>query len=196
MARASRRGANVRLPELGQLLARGRRAGRRAGGRTTAAPSTDARGAGAPEAARSCPSRRAARRLGLDRVADEPVGRRRRSGSRPAAAACSRRAATLTASPVTSVSPLPVDDLAGVDADPQLELRDGVAQLERCARRAQRVVLVHLRDPEHRHHRVADELLDARAVAFEDRARLSRSSAPSACASPRGRAARRARSSR
>src|SRR5262249_15672248 len=38
--------------------------------------------------------------------------------------------------------------------------------------RAQGVVLVHLRDAEDRHHRVADELLDGSAVALDDRLHL------------------------
>ena len=48
----------------------------------------------------------------------------------------------------------------------------------RRAHRPQRVVLVHDRHAEDRHHRVADELLDRPAVAFDDRVRR-RSSGPS-----------------
>jgi hypothetical protein len=71
------------------------------------------------------------------------------------------------------------EDLAGVDPGPRLdrepprarelrvELLEGLAHLGRGADRAQRVVLVDLRDAEHRHHRVADELLDAAAVALD-----------------------------
>ena len=91
----------------------------------------------------------------------------------PAPAACSSRAATLTASPVTSVSPSPATTAPGVDADPRLEpeLVHDVAELDRRACRAQRVVLARDGDPEHRHHRVADELLDGAAVPLEHRAR-------------------------
>src|SRR5439155_1739897 len=72
-------------------------------------------------------------------------------------------------------------DLAGVHADPVGERRAPARQellvqpLERAlhvprgAARAQRVVLVQARQPEHRHHRVADELLDRPAVALDDR---------------------------
>ena len=73
--------------------------------------------------------------------------------------------------------------LAGVDAHPQLEPRavgafellvqlcEAVAELRRGAHRAQRVVLVHGRDAEDGHHRVADELLDGAAVPLDDRLR-------------------------
>ena len=62
------------------------------------------------------------------------------------------------------------DDLAGHDADPSLqaEIGQGVAHLGRRSNRAQRVVLVHRRHAEYRHHRVADELLDGSAVALDD----------------------------
>ena len=49
---------------------------------------------------------------------------------------------------------------------------DGIAHLDRRPHRAQRVVLVDVRQPEDRHRRVADELLDRAAVALEDRAQL------------------------
>ena len=71
------------------------------------------------------------------------------------------------------------DDLAGVHADPCRE-RDAVLALELLveelerhahvgggAHRSERVVLVHERDPEHCHHRVADELLDGSPMAFD-----------------------------
>ena len=62
------------------------------------------------------------------------------------------------------------DDLARVDADPRLQvvLGDRSAHLRRGANRAERVVLVRSRNAEDRHHRVADELLDGTAVAFDD----------------------------
>ena len=82
-----------------------------------------ARAGGRPGPARSCPSARAARPPLRGRAS-----RTRRSVAAPirispAAAACSSRAATLTASPVASVSPRAGDDLAGVDADAHLRAR-------------------------------------------------------------------------
>ena len=63
------------------------------------------------------------------------------------------------------------DHLPGVDADPGLDLELGqrVAHLGRRPHRPQRVVLVRDRHAEHRHHRVADELLHRPAVALDDR---------------------------
>ncbi len=66
-------------------------------------------------------------------------------------------------------------DLAGVDPDPDLEpdfgltveLRDALLHGDGRAHRAQRVVLVHDRHAEDRHHLVADELLDRPAVALD-----------------------------
>jgi hypothetical protein len=58
------------------------------------------------------------------------------------------------------------DDLAGVDADPNVDLHP-VAQLERRPNGTQRIVLVNDRDAEDRHHRVADELLDRAAVPLD-----------------------------
>ena len=60
-------------------------------------------------------------------------------------------------------------DLAGLDADPSLELElvDAVEDLERCTDGALRVVLVRLRDPERGHDGVACELLDCSAVALD-----------------------------
>ncbi len=61
------------------------------------------------------------------------------------------------------------DDFAGVDADPRLEAEssDGVAKLCRSTKRTERIVLVERRDPEDRHHCVADELLDRAAVPLQ-----------------------------
>ena len=61
--------------------------------------------------------------------------------------------------------------LAGVHADPAAdpELRQRVPHLHRRPARPQRVVLVRRGDPEHRHHRVADELLHRAAVRLDDR---------------------------
>ncbi len=100
----------------------------------------------------------------------------------PPPAAASSRCATTTASPVANACPCagsPAIHLPGVDAgahrDPDavvaLELvvqpDELVAQLDRRTDRAQRVVLVHERNPERGHHGVADELLDRAAVAIE-----------------------------
>ncbi len=71
------------------------------------------------------------------------------------------------------------DDLAAVDADadPQrrpalrrerlVQVRERPPHLEGGPHRPQRVVLVHLRDAEDRHHGVADELLDGAAVMLD-----------------------------
>ena len=68
---------------------------------------------------------------------------------------------------------LPRHDRARVDADPRLETQavHHLAQLDRRSRCAQRIVLRRDRDPEHRHDRVADELLDGAAVPLQDHAR-------------------------
>ena len=65
----------------------------------------------------------------------------------------------------------PGHHLAGVHADPaaDAQLRQRVAHLHRRPARPQRVVLVRRGDPEHRHHRVADELLHRPAVRLDDR---------------------------
>ena len=71
------------------------------------------------------------------------------------------------------------DDLARVHADPRgerdpvvalellVEVDESVAHLHRRPDPPERVVLMHLRDPEDRHHRVPDELLHRAAVAFD-----------------------------
>ena len=63
------------------------------------------------------------------------------------------------------------DHLAAADADPPLdaELGQGQLHLRRRLQRAHGIVLVHGRQPEDRHHGVADELLDDAAVALDDR---------------------------
>ena len=65
----------------------------------------------------------------------------------------------------------PGHHLAGLDADPpsQPELGQRVPHLDRRPHRAQRVVLVQHRHAEHRHHRIADELLHGAAVPLDDR---------------------------
>ena len=75
-------------------------------------------------------------------------------------------------------------DLARVHADPRrkgdalvsfellVEPAENLAHLGGRAGRAKGIVLVHTRDPEHRHDGVADELLDGSAVAFDRRLHL------------------------
>ena len=91
----------------------------------------------------------------------------------PAAAPCSSRLATITGSPATSPRlcvGVAGEHLAGVDPDPRLqaELGQRVLHLLRCPHGSERVVLVHGGDAEHRHHLVADELLDRPAVPLDD----------------------------
>jgi hypothetical protein len=81
------------------------------------------------------------------------------------------------------------DDLARVDADAGFECDAVVAlklfvqdvepraHLRRGVQSASGVVLVQGRDAEHRHHCIADELLDRAAVALEDGLLSRRSSA-------------------
>jgi hypothetical protein len=66
-------------------------------------------------------------------------------------------------------------DLSRVEADPHLESEpgDGAQDLVGRAYRPQRVVLVRLRDAEHRHRGVPDELLDRAAVTLEQHPELS-----------------------
>jgi len=59
-------------------------------------------------------------------------------------------------------------DLAGVDADPDVDL-DRVTELGGRSHGAERVVLVHDGHSEHGHHRVADELLHGSPVTFDRR---------------------------
>ena len=99
----------------------------------------------------------------------------------PSPAACSNRAAVLTASPVTSVSPVPapvttspvlmpmrIDNRAGAQAG--VRSLDRVEELRGRADGPQRIVLVGGRHAEDGHHRVPDELLNSSAVELEDRA--------------------------
>ena len=110
----------------------------------------------------------------------------------PGSAACSSRAATFTASPETKRLPrgrVRRHDLAGVHADAGLEpgpprpldlpFRSSSAACMSIAARTAliSVVLVDLRNAEHRHDRVADELLHPTAVAFDHRAHLRESNA-------------------
>jgi hypothetical protein len=119
----------------------------------------------------------ASRDEGVGLVADQDL-----AGS----AAASSRAAVFTASPVTrpkSVdrrrrAPRRCSRRSGRRADAvvafelAVEASSAVAHVGRGADRAERVVLVQLRDAEHRHHGVPDELLDGSSVAFE-RARIA-----------------------
>ena len=92
----------------------------------------------------------------------------------------------------------PGHDLARHDADPPLqpELGQRVSHLDRRAHRAQRVVLVQHRHPEHGHHGVADELLDAAAVPLDDRLHPLEVARPAALVAAPDRATRPARSNR
>ena len=94
-----------------------------------------------------------------------------RSAPRPAAAACSSRAATLTASPVASRSSVPVTTSPVLTPTRPLmpELRERVAHLDRRPTGTEGVVLVRDRRSEHRHHRIADELLDRASMCLDDR---------------------------
>src|SRR6266511_4085768 len=77
------------------------------------------------------------------------------------------------------------DRLTAVDADPEPELRppagvqfgETIAERERRAYRALGVVVMGTRHPEHRHDRVADELLDRAAMLFEDLAQRAEGAA-------------------
>ena len=62
------------------------------------------------------------------------------------------------------------DHLAGVDADPSLDVELGkrIAHLRRRTHRPQRVVLVRDRHAEHGHHGVSDELLHRAAVRLDN----------------------------
>ena len=66
------------------------------------------------------------------------------------------------------------DDLARVDPDPRLQavLRDRRTHLRRCTHRAESIVLMRHRDPEHRHDRIADELLDRATMTLDNRAQI------------------------
>ena len=71
------------------------------------------------------------------------------------------------------------DDLARVHADPRrerdaavaleflVEVLQPVAHLHRGPNRAKGIVLMHVRDPEDRHHRISDELLHGAAMTFD-----------------------------
>ena len=95
----------------------------------------------------------------------------------PGAAACWRRAAAFTASPVTDRSSPPSSARTSPVSIPTrtarslVHGRDPLGQGERSRDRPVRVVGVDPRDPEHGEHRVADVLLDGPAVLLQRRAR-------------------------
>ena len=147
--------------------ARGRRTATRGFAPARPAP----RRAGTPAPAPTSPSARAARPAPRPPPRGRARASPRRSAPRPAPPPARSRAATLTASPVTSRSAVPVTTSPVFTPirplDP--ELRQRVPHLHRRPARPQRVVLVHDRHAEHRHHRVADELLHRAAVRLDDR---------------------------
>ena len=100
------------------------------------------------------------------------------------------------ASRLATTSPLLTPSRIGRSSPSARIVADAVAQLERRVEGPGGIIAVGGRQPEHRHDRVADELLDRPAVALDDLAARSRSSAPAEPAGPRDRATRRARSSR
>ena len=89
-------------------------------------------------------------------------------------------------------------DLAGLDADPRLELElvDRVEDPERSPHGALGVVLVRLRDAEGSHDRIARELLDLPAVSLDASRDTCRRTASRGGARPRDRSQRRATSNR
>ena len=89
----------------------------------------------------------------------------------PGVAACSSRAATLTASPVARRSRVPVTTSpVFTPIRPAIPSSGSAARISTAARhRAEGVVLVRCGDAEHRHHRIADELLHRAAVRLDDR---------------------------
>ena len=147
--------------------------------------------------------------LDLDVVADEPVGELAEehlalAGRLLEARRDVDRVAGDEALPRRGIAR---DDLTRVDTRPVGEL-DAVHPLQlaverlerglhpgRSANGAQRVVLVEPRQPEDRHHGVADELLDHAAVTLELARASRRSTASSPRAAPRSRAPRRGSSS-
>ncbi len=167
--------------------------------------------AGRPTPARPCPWPHLRDRLDLHRVADQMRTSSAPSRISPSPAACSRRAAVLTASPVANEPPARADPAT---TDPVLtpvriasqhalvgqqllgQHGDRVVQLPGCPYRPQRVILVDLGDAEHGQHRVADELLDLPPVALDRRSRDREVAAHDARDRPRGPAARPSPSSR
>ena len=121
----------------------------------------------------SCPSARAAR-------AAPPRPRRARARSvsapiriSPGCAACSSRAATLTASPVASRSSVPVTTspvVTPIRSPSMLRAQASASRISTAARTARNASSsCSDRHAEHGHHGVADELLHGSAVSLDDR---------------------------
>ena len=85
-------------------------------------------------------------------------------------AACSNRDATLTGSPVTSASPVSgpatTSPVQMPSSPPDPEGIERPLEFEGGPKGAERIILVGQWDAEHRHHGIADELLDRAAVPF------------------------------
>ena len=125
-----------------------------------------------------------------------PLASTRRRGRVPGSATDWIREAVFTRSPATIPSPLGADGdrgLAGEDAGPRpqvgrahllAERVDRADQVEGGAHRPLGVVLLGDGRAPHRHHRVADELLDGAAVAVDQRPADARSSARGARGRP------------
>ena len=77
----------------------------------------------------------------------------------------------MTASPVAKRSAVPVTTSPLLTPIRACNPSSGTARLIslRRAQRAQRIVLMHNRNPEDRHHRITDELVDDAAVRLHDR---------------------------
>ena len=162
-------------PDQRSAEGRGRRARR-------AQPRGGTPGPRSPAAAWPCPSSSSV--SGAAKRKSRRAADRVRSPARiiPGSAACSRRAATLTASPATircSGGPGRSDHLAGVHADPNLdrdvvpievdiELSEPRPHLERGVERACGVVLPHGWDAKDRHDGVTDVLLHGAAPRLDD----------------------------
>ncbi len=120
-----------------------------------------------------------------------PPRRRARSvasaiSTSPGEAACCKRAATFSASPVARRSSVPVTTSPVLTPiRPSIPSPANASRISTAARQARkRIVLVHDRHPEHRHHRIADELLHRAAVLLDDRPSSARNSGPAAPAAP------------
>ena len=138
----------------------------RAGGRPSALIAAHAQTARPGRGARPAPVPRLSKRPSVSRCAPGPIR------IWPGSAACWRRAATFTASPVgkRGVGGLG-DHLAGLDADPRRQV-DRFQDPERRLDGALGVVLVRLRHTERRHDRIAGELLHGAAVPLDARGDL------------------------
>ena len=119
------------------------------------------------------------RRLGRDRVADQPIrlGADEDRARRRVLLQASGHVHGVTGHESLSVGGLARDDLAGVDAGPrdealgEPELAQSALELVGCPDGPERVVLVEGGQAEHRHHGIPDELLHDAAVTLDDGAR-------------------------